>query len=58
MGDKIILCRRDFGAIGTVDYHSKPIKTPNGLNWCDDCLKRLPLWPSNEITQEVQNDVR
>lgn len=48
MGNKIVACRRDFGAIGTIEYCSKTIKTSNGLNWCDDCLKRLPIWPSGE----------
>lgn len=45
MKDKIILCRRDFGAIGEPEYCAKDIKTNNGLNWCDNCLKRLPIWP-------------
>lgn len=45
MSDKIILCRRDKGTIGTKDLCAKPITVPNNVDWCIDCYKRLPFWP-------------
>lgn len=44
MGE-FVLCRRDIGEIGEKKYCAKPIKTKHRLNWCDDCLARLPYWP-------------
>lgn len=39
-------CRRNFsGFLETPKYCSKPIKTPNISNWCEDCRKILPIWP-------------
>lgn len=49
MGDKIVLCRRDLGPVGEKVLCAKPITSPNTLDWCLECSKRLPIWP---ITQE------
>lgn len=46
MSDKIVICRRDIGEIGERVYCAKPITTPNGLNWCLECSRRLPIWPA------------
>lgn len=47
--EKFVLCRRDLSEIGEPKkYCAKPINAqtkPNRLDWCDDCLKRLPIWP-------------
>ena len=46
---RFVLCRRDVGPIGERDYCSKPINRAHALDWCDSCLSRLPLWPSEEV---------
>lgn len=51
MGTKFVTCRRDFGAIGEHNYCAKSIKKANGLDWCDECLKRIPIWPSGEVAE-------
>ena len=46
MDDRYVLCRRDVAEIGQPkNYCARPIKTRNPLNWCDDCQRRLPIWP-------------
>lgn len=30
------------------------IETPNALDWCDGCRKRLPLWPTQEPVKQAQ----
>jgi hypothetical protein len=46
--ERFVLCRRDVVEIGERRFCGKPIKTRHRLNWCDDCLARLPLWPGGD----------
>lgn len=50
MTDKIIYCRRE---ITQDDNGSKPcglfIEEVNALQWCNECRKRLPFWPEEEL---------
>jgi hypothetical protein len=55
--DVYILCRRDIGTIGVRDYCARPLSKVNPLNWCDDCLKRLPIWASDYIADDVDLDL-
>lgn len=48
MKAKSVICGRDIGEIGEKNYCSKDIEIPNALGWCNDCLKRLPIWPVND----------
>lgn len=53
---RYVLCRRDRADFGAAPvYCCAPIKTPNVLNWCDDCRARLPLWPASDLMSEGIN---
>jgi hypothetical protein len=44
--ERFALCRHDVADLGQPrNYCAKPIKRPNDMNWCEECLKRLPFWP-------------
>ena len=44
--EKYVLCRRQVQEIGEpVKYCARPIKKENSANWCQECGKRLPIWP-------------
>lgn len=46
MEKKIVCCRREVGEDwNKKEYCNKTITTKNPLNWCDEDLKRLPIWP-------------
>ena len=51
---KYVLCRRDIGPIGVKEYCAKDITFHNGLDWCADCLKRMPIWPTGDIDEQAQ----
>ncbi len=45
-----VLCRRDVSDFGQAPkFCAKPIKTPNSSDRCDDCLARLPMWPTDDL---------
>jgi hypothetical protein len=56
MCDKIVACRRELGNIGDKKYCCKTISKPNSLDWCDSCLKRLPVWPIGELDTGLTQD--
>ena len=44
---KYVLCRRSLNDFGEpMRYCAKSIRTAHPLNWCDECLKKLPYWPT------------
>ena len=43
-------CQREVGEThGAVVTCDRVILIPNGLNWCDECLSRLPIWPDDRV---------
>lgn len=44
-----VLCRRDLSGFGEAPrFCSKPIKTKNDSDLCDECRSHRPFWPLND----------
>jgi len=57
-------CRREIGtysnAVGRTDTRlcMRRVSRVNPLNWCDECRKRLPLWPADDPPAPATLDVQ
>lgn len=49
-------CRREIEARKLTSlYCMNPIETLNALDWCNDCRKRLPLWPKDDSNYKIED---
>jgi hypothetical protein len=48
------LCRREpiEKENSPVKFCAKPIDKPNANNWCAECRKRLPYWPTGKSVED------
>ena len=43
---QFILCRKTVNDIGEpTKYCSRPIEKQNHLDYCEECRRRIPIWP-------------